>query len=118
MIEHRSVCHLVHAAGHIYGVTPEDRVYQGASLAFDLSVEEIWLAFNTGATLVAATPELAQAGPALSRLLAESGVTVLYCVPTLLAMLTEDISPVRLLILGGEACPDRLIARWARPWRR
>jgi len=89
MIEHRSVCHLVHAEGRIYGVTPEDRVYQGASLAFDLSVEEIWLAFNTGATLVAATPEMAQAGPDLARLLAESGVTVLSCVPTLLAMLTE-----------------------------
>ncbi len=90
MIEHRSACHLVCAEGRIFAVRPEDRVYQGFSLAFDASIEEVWLAFHAGATLVAATPELAQAGPDLPRLLAESGVTVLSCVPTLLLMLTED----------------------------
>jgi non-ribosomal peptide synthetase-like protein len=118
MIEHRSAAHLVCAEERIYQVTPRDRVYQGASLAFDLSVEEIWLAFRAGATLVAATPEMSRAGPDLSQLLAECGVTVLSCVPTLLAMLTADIPTVRLLILGGEACPDRLVARWARSGRR
>jgi len=48
MIEHRSVCHLVRAEGKIYRVRPEDRVYQGFSLSFDASVEEIWLAFTPG----------------------------------------------------------------------
>ena len=50
---------LVCAEGRIYGARPEDRVYQGASLCFDLSVEEVWLAFRAGATLVAATQEMA-----------------------------------------------------------
>ena len=118
MIEHRSACHLVCAEGEIFRVQPTDRVYQGFSLCFDASVEEVWLAFHAGATLVAATPEMAHAGPDLSRMLSDAGVTVLSCVPTLLSMLDEDVPTVRLLILGGEACPERLVERWARPGRR
>jgi non-ribosomal peptide synthetase-like protein len=118
MIEHRSAWHLVRAERLIYRVRPEDRVYQGASLSFDLSVEEIWMAFAAGATLVAATPDMVRAGPDLSKLLTESHVTVLSCVPTLLSMLAEDMPMVRLLILGGESCPDQLVTRWTQPGRR
>src|SRR5881396_256383 len=59
MVEHRNAWHLVRAESAVYRVRPEDRVYQGALLCFDLSVEEIWLAFHAGATLVAATPDMA-----------------------------------------------------------
>jgi non-ribosomal peptide synthetase component F len=71
-------------------VRPQDRVYQGFSLAFDASVEEIWLAFFAGATLVAGTREMVYSGPNLSRHLTEAGVTVFSTVPTQLAMMTED----------------------------
>ena len=118
MIEHRNACHLVYAENRIYGVQSSDRVYQGASLSFDLSVEEIWLAFCAGATLVAATPEMARAGADLSRHLTAFGVTVFSSVPTLLSMLAEDAPTVRLLISGAESFPDSLIERWARPGRR
>src|SRR6266699_1812251 len=118
MIEHRSACHLVCAEGRIFRVQPADRVYQGFSLAFDASVEEVWLAFHAGARLVAATAQMAHAGPDLARMLTEAGVTVLSCVPTLLAMMTEDLPTLRLLIFGGEKCPDQLAERWARPGRR
>jgi len=119
MVEHRNACHLVLAERRLFEVRREDRVYQGASLAFDLSVEEIWLAFAAGATLVVATPEMAHAGPDLSSQLAELGVTVLSCVPTLLSMLeVQELPALRLLILGGETCPKQLVDRWARPGRR
>ncbi len=36
-------------------------MYQGFSLSFDASSEEVWLAFHAGATLVAATPEMVRA---------------------------------------------------------
>lgn len=117
-IEHRSACHLVRAEGALFNVRPDDRVYQGFSIAFDASVEEVWLAFFAGATLVAGTREMVHSGPVLSRLLAEAGVTVFSTVPTQLAMMTEDVPGVRLLIVGGEACPADLVTRWARAGRR
>jgi len=121
MVEHRNVCHLVQTESRIFGMRRDDRVYQGAPLCFDLSVEEIWLAFGVGATLVAATPEMAHAGPDLARQLARCGVTVLSCVPTLLSLMdggSEDLPALRLLIVGGETCSKHLVERWARPGRR
>src|SRR5438552_13741886 len=118
LVGHRSVCNLVEAEAEIFQVTPEDRVCQIASLSFDLSVEEIWLAFQAGASLVPTPHEFSHGGPDLSKFLTEHQVTVLSCVPTFLSMLDEEIPSLRILILGGEACPENLVARWARPGRR
>ena len=118
-IEHRQAVHFVQAERQIFSLRPEDRVYQGFSLAFDASVEELWLAWANGAALVAGAGELSvQTVPSLSRTMARAGVTVLSCVPTLLAMLEEDVPTLRLLILGGEECPHGLVTRWWRPHRR
>ena len=117
-IEHRSACHFVRAEGQIFQARPEDRVFHGFSTAFDASVEEIWLAFFAGATLLIGTAEMMRAGAGLAPLLAEAGVTVLSCVPTLLAMMEEDVPSLRLLILGGEVCPPDLVKRWWKPSRR
>ena len=136
LITHRSACNLVRAEQRIYGVRPDDRVFQGFSVAFDASIEEIWSAFAAGATLVVGTLEMVHAGAALADILTAANVTVWSTVPTLLSMLTpptrvSHISPppsgegqgegtstlptVRLLILGGESCPPSLVERWAEP---
>ncbi len=117
-VEHRSVCHFVAAERAVFAVRPDDRVYQGFSIAFDASVEEVWLAFAAGAALVVGDDDMAHAGPGLANLLTAAGVTVFSCVPTLLALLEDDLPTVRLLILGGEACPPALVARWRRAGRR
>jgi non-ribosomal peptide synthetase-like protein len=117
-IEHRSARHLVCEEGRLFQVQPNDRVYQGFSIAFDASVEELWLAWFAGATLVVGTAEMVRAGAELPRLLTAAGVTVLSCVPTLLSMMEGEMPSVHLLILGGEACPQDLVKRWWRPGRR
>ena len=117
-ITHRAVCNLVRAEGRIFSVRPQDRVYQGFSIAFDASIEEIWLAFHSGATLVSGTSEVVRAGPDLAGILRDAGVTVLSCVPTLLSMLREEMPAIRLLILGGEVCPQDLVRKWAKAGRR
>ena len=117
-IEHRSACHFVQAESELFEIRPADRVFQGFSIAFDASVEEIWLAWAAGATLVGATAERVRSGAALSQHLSDAGVTVLSCVPTLLAMLEDDVPSLRLLILGGETCPPELVRRWCKSGRR
>jgi non-ribosomal peptide synthetase component F len=98
-ISNRNVCHLVQAERDYFQIQPSDRVLQGFSLAFDASIEEIWLAYCAGATLVVGTSEMVRSGPELSGRLADAKVTVLSCVPTLLQMMEDDVASIRILIV-------------------
>ena len=118
LIEHRNACNLVRVSAEIYRPVPTDRVLQGFSVAFDAAVEEVWLAFGSGAALVVGSRELMRSGPSLGIELTSRRISILSCVPTLLAAMEDDIRSLRLLILGGEACPPDLIARWWRPGLR
>lgn len=113
-ITHRSICHYIKAASDIYAMSANDRVYQGFSLAFDASLEEMWMAFANGATLVACTNKDTRSGVGLIEFLNAHQVTVFSTVPTLLASLDASSTSLRLLILGGEACTANLIKPWMR----
>jgi non-ribosomal peptide synthetase component F len=117
-IEHRSVCAFVRAERKMFNLPPTEVVYQGFSIAFDASVEEVWLAFASGSALFCATPDILHAGPELASIWIKHRVSVVSTVPTLLTMLEEDVPCLKLLILGGEACHKDLILKWARPGRR
>ncbi|MGY1761283.1 Pls/PosA family non-ribosomal peptide synthetase [Geodermatophilus sp. SYSU D00779] len=118
MIDHSAICHFVGVAAEVYGVRPDDRVYQGLTIAFDFSVEEIWVAWAVGATLVPRPPGGSLLGADLHEFLTDRRVTALCCVPTLLATLDDDLPAVRFLLVSGEACPRDLVVRWHRPGRR
>jgi non-ribosomal peptide synthetase-like protein len=117
-IEHQAAVHYVRAASRLYAMRAEDRVYQGFTLAFDAAVEEVWCAFANGAALVQAPDAVARSGPDLGPWLAARDVTVFSTVPTLAALLDPDLPKLRLLILGGEACPPEVARRWRKPGRR
>ncbi len=85
VISGRNICHYLRAANEIYGVRETDVVFQGASVAFDLSMEEIWLPYLVGATLFVASAEMMGEADKLPSLMEEHHVTVLDTVPTLLA---------------------------------
>ena len=109
------ICHFLRSENAVLGVRGSDRVYQGFSVAFDMSFEEIWISYLVGATLWIAPKELASDPEALPIALAANGVTVLHAVPTLLALFNQDIPSLRLINLGGEMCPEALVNRWAKP---
>lgn len=117
-VTHRNICHFLYAARETYGVTASDLVFQGASVAFDLSMEEIWLPYLAGARLFVADPAIMADIAALPDLLTRHGVTVIDTVPTLLSLLPDDVPSLRIIILGGEACPPTVANRWCRPGRR
>ena len=117
-VTHANICHFLSVCTPIYDVRRHDRVYQGMTLAFDFSIEEIWPTFIAGATLVAGPIDGRKLGPALAEFLVEQRISVLCCVPTLLATLDRDVPSIHTLIVGGEACPRDLVERWSRPARR
>ncbi len=117
-VEHASICNFVRVAVEVYGIQPSDRIYQGMTIAFDFSVEEIWVPLIAGATLVPKPGVTSLLGHELRDFLHDNKVTALCCVPTLLATLDEDLPDLRFLLVSGEACPQDLIARWHRPDRR
>jgi non-ribosomal peptide synthetase-like protein len=116
-IAHASICNFVRVAAELYGYCPGDRVYQGMTIVFDFSIEEIWVPLLAGATLVPARPGLSLIGDELADFLSENRVTCLACCPTLLATIERDLPLLRLLLVGGEACPQNLVARWYRAGR-
>ncbi|MFA7307906.1 MAG: Pls/PosA family non-ribosomal peptide synthetase [Hyphomicrobium sp.] len=118
MIEHRNALAFVKSLKTVYGITEQDRVYQGFSTAFDASVEEIWAAFSRGGTLVVPTEEIQRSPADVADFINDNNITYFSTVPTMLAMIDRDLDTVTTLVLGGEACSNELVTRWARPGRR
>ncbi|WP_424216170.1 Pls/PosA family non-ribosomal peptide synthetase (plasmid) [Streptomyces sp. BI20] len=117
-VTHRSAAAFVDAEAGLFlparPLGPGDRVLAGLSPAFDASCEEMWLAWRSGACLVPAPRSLVRAGHELGPWLVERGITAVSTVPTLAALWpAECLDGVRLLIVGGEACPAELADRFA-----
>ena len=122
-VTHRNAAAFVDAEARMFlrddPLGPGDRVLAGLSVAFDASCEEMWLAWRHGACLVPAPRSVVKTGPELVTWLAQRRVSVVSTVPTMASLWPADSLPgIRLLVLGGEACPgalaDRLESRAGR----
>ena len=118
MIEHRSIANLIQCDVEEFRLSPADRVVQGSSPSYDSSVEEIWLAFASGATLVVMDEDTVRLGPDLIPWLCRERVTV-FCPPPTLLRAMGYVNPeaalpaLRLLYVGGETLPQDLADQWA-----
>ena len=117
---HANVVHHLTAHTALCGIGAHDRVLQFAALTFDASVEEIFPALTSGATLVLRPVEFLGAGEAFARFLAEQRISVLD-LPTAfwhewtqaLAQGTSSLPDcVRLVIVGGEKVAREHLASW------
>ena len=115
IIEHRNAVNFVEALHKVYKVDRDDRIYQGFSIAFDASVEEIWAAFSHGGTLVVPPEDIARSTLDAADFIRSRGITYFSTVPSFLALMKPELSELKVLILGGEICPPDLVNRWARP---
>lgn len=117
-VRHQSICNFVRVAAEAYGYRPDDRIYQGMTVAFDFSTEEIWVPFVAGATVVPAPGRMTLIGEELADFLRANAITCMACSPTLLSSIESDVPSLRAILVGGEACPHNLVTRWSRPGRQ
>ncbi|MBW2476515.1 MAG: amino acid adenylation domain-containing protein [Deltaproteobacteria bacterium] len=118
VVEHRNAVNFVQSFSMVCQLNSHDRIYQGFSLGFDGSIEEIWMAYASGAALVVANGEVCKIGSEVARLINEQQVTFFSTVPTLLSLINEELPSVRLLIVSGEVCSPELVEIWANGKRR
>jgi non-ribosomal peptide synthetase-like protein len=113
MVEHRNAARFATAFNVVCETTPADRVFQGFALTFDGSVEEIWMAFSNGATLVVPTIDTPRFGDDLAEFMHKSGITYFSTVPTMLTTMQRDLPLLRQLVVSGEPCLPEHVDRWA-----
>ncbi len=113
-ITHSGIASFAAEQQHRYGVKPHSRTLQFASPGFDASILELILAFGAGAAMVIAPPYL-YGGEQLTDFLRAERITHAFLTPSALASVEpEQLPDLAVVIVGGEACPPELAAKWAR----
>jgi len=117
MVAHRNVNAFLVTMADRYAITPDDRLSQTFELTFDLSVFDLFLAWERGARVCIPT----QAQKMLpAKYVQESEISVWFSVPSTavlmnkLRMLKPDSYPkLRWSLFCGEALPSEIAEAWA-----
>ncbi|HEY9314179.1 amino acid adenylation domain-containing protein, partial [Williamsia sp.] len=116
-VTHGGLANLMHEQSDHFALTGNSRTLHFASPSFDASVLELMLALAHGATMVIA-PTGIYGGAELHDFLSDHGVTHAFVTPAALASVDPTgLDSLETVVVGGEACPPELVARWA-PGRR
>ncbi|WP_265213701.1 non-ribosomal peptide synthetase [Herbaspirillum lusitanum] len=115
---HGGLRSLAYAQRGAFGLLPEARVLQFASLSFDASIWEMTMAFGAGAALIVPDAATARVGDELEQFIRHQRISAVTLPPTALATLDESRLPdLQTLVVAGESCAPELVLRWG-PERR
>ncbi|MBC7786329.1 MAG: amino acid adenylation domain-containing protein [Methylophilaceae bacterium] len=114
-ITQKNICHFIRSENEVLQINADDRVYQGFSVSFDMWCEESWIGYFAGASIYVADATTAKAIDELAQFLNQYRITVLHAVPSLLAVVEGSVPSLRLINAGGEACPPKVVEKWATP---
>ncbi|MEV8457082.1 amino acid adenylation domain-containing protein [Streptomyces sp. NPDC052095] len=118
VVTHAGVAGLTRSLLDRVGPTGDSRVLQLGPPSFDISVGELCLAFGSGGTLVLPEPG-PLVGEELGAVLTERRISCAFVPPSVLATVPAGPYPeLRAVLVGAEACPPELVARWAVGGRR
>jgi amino acid adenylation domain-containing protein/non-ribosomal peptide synthase protein (TIGR01720 family) len=113
-IEHHSLCNLTRAQKQLFDLNLTSRVLQFASISFDASVWEIFMAVTSGASLIMGTSAALMPGDDLKQIIDRNSVTLVTLPPSALSVLpTDELPSLDRIIVAGEACPLDLAHQWS-----
>ncbi len=112
LVPHRGIGNLIQVICDILPVTTNSRVLQFASLGFDASISEFFMALVAGATLVLVPRTGQELAQELTSITCIHAITTVTLPPSLLAMLTfADMPYLQTVVSAGESCPWSIAER-------
>jgi len=126
MLSHRNAVSFVDWCSSVFEPGSEDRFSSHAPFHFDLSILDVYVSLQHGATLVLIGSEIGKDPVRLASLIADERITVWYSAPSILGLLarygalaTRDYSALRAVLFAGEVFPVKhlraLHELWPRP---
>ncbi|MFD9536444.1 amino acid adenylation domain-containing protein [Streptomyces sp. NPDC060010] len=115
VVSHDGIGSLIATATERIGVDEDSRVVQFASVGFDVTVWDLVMSLCVGGRVVLVPAERRVAGPALTDYIRAHGATHMILPPSLVSALPPEcgLPEGSVLVVGTEAVPGELIARWA-----
>lgn len=118
MVPSRAVNHYLKVMQDWFGLAPEDRTAETCDITFDLSVHNMLLTWQAGASLHVMNP-LQMVAPA--RFIRERAITSWLSVPSIIAMMRQNrtlepdtLTSLRLSFFCGEALPAGAARAWCK----
>ncbi len=113
MIKHNAVVNLIRSQKRLFNIDPHDYILQFSNYAFDASVEQMWIALLSGASLVMVPKFVVKDVNNFNAYLATHRITHLHTTPSFLENLVlKDKNNVRRIVVGGEECSVKLANRF------
>ncbi|NQF12990.1 tyrocidine non-ribosomal peptide synthetase TycA [Brevibacillus sp. HB1.3] len=113
MLEHKGIANLQSFFQNTFGISPADRIGQFASMSFDASVWEMFMALLTGASLYILSKQTIHDFIRFENYLNDNELTIITLPPTYLTHLTPDhITTLRIMITAGSAANFPLVNKW------
>jgi tyrocidine synthetase III len=118
LIKHQSVVNILSSRSNEFRIEPTERILQSSTIAFDASVEQIWLALLNGAAVVLIHKEVLLNGSLFNEYIVKHRVTHLDTTPSFLESTTLDKrNSLKRIAVGGEECSVRLAARMIHDYK-
>jgi amino acid adenylation domain-containing protein/non-ribosomal peptide synthase protein (TIGR01720 family) len=114
-LHHLGLQNMVESNIRDFHLMPGDSVLQFASLSFDASLNEIFLALVSGAKLVMTQREILTSPVDLADLLKRENVTFCIFPPSLLKVINPgQLTGIKTLVSAGESCSLEIADQWSR----
>lgn len=115
LIEHAGLVALIPYLIEKFGITPDSRVMQFASISFDASVYEWIGTLTAGATLVVLSDEELPPYADISDVLEEKNIHIAMLTPSVLRTMEQrELPNLRTIVSAGEPCTSDTVDYWGK----
>ena len=117
MIQHRSICSTIRWGCDYFDIAESDRLSNHSRLSFDVSLFDIFCAFNSGATLCPITSQGDLAFP--GKFIEKMEISFWFSVPSVISMMSKSrqletikFDKLRAALFAGEALLPDMASKW------